>query len=166
MLEDLQKILDSFINSAERLLKMGSTQGNESFNNIVASKNPKNRFYGGSESTAFRVAAAVSQKNIGHDALSKVCLYSYLNLYYIYILFIFHSYLHVSINLYTIVIFVFSLCMFYIFRFMKTYYCHLERIHNCFLHVLQTNVHITRTSNPALHTRNAAMNSSLQRQNR
>ncbi|XP_052691838.1 uncharacterized protein LOC128169818, partial [Crassostrea angulata] len=51
---------------------MGSTQGNESFNNIVASNNPKNRFYGGSESTAFRVAAAVSQKNIGHDALSKV----------------------------------------------------------------------------------------------
>lgn len=71
MLEDLQKILDSFINSAERLLKMGSTQGNESFNNIVASKNPKNRFYGGYESTAFRVAAAISQKNIGHDALSK-----------------------------------------------------------------------------------------------
>lgn len=110
MLEDLQKILDSFINSAERLLKMGSTQGNESFNNIVASKNPKNRFYGGYESTAFRVAAAISQKNIGHDALSKVFLYSYLNLYYIYILFIFHSYLHVSINLYTIVIFLFSLC--------------------------------------------------------
>lgn len=72
MLEDLQKILDSFINSADRLLKMGSTQGNESFNNIVASKNPKNRFYGGYESTAFRVAAAISQKNIGHDALSKV----------------------------------------------------------------------------------------------
>lgn len=52
---------------------MGSTQANESFNNIVASKHPKNRFYGGSESTAFRVAAAVSQKNIAHDALSKVC---------------------------------------------------------------------------------------------
>lgn len=154
MLEDLQKILDSFINNAERLLKMGSTQGNESFNNIVASKNPNNRFYGGYESTAFRVAAAISQKNIGHDALSKVCLYSYLNLYYINILFIFHSYLHVSINLYTIVIFLFSLCS------MKTYYCHLERIHNCFLHVLRTNAHITRTSNPALHTINAAMNSS------
>lgn len=142
---------DSFINNADRLLKMGSTQGNESFNNIVACKNPKNRFYGGSESTAFRVTAAVSQENIGHDALiSKVCLYSYLNLYYINILFIFRSYLHVSINFYTIVIFLFSLFMFYIFRFMKTYYYHLERIHN---------VHITRTSNPALHTKNAAMNS-------
>lgn len=92
LLEDLQKLHDYFINNAERLLKMGSTQGNESFNNIVASKNPKNRFYGGSESTAFRVAAAVSQKTIGHDALSKVCLYSYLNLYYINIVFIFHSY--------------------------------------------------------------------------
>lgn len=51
---------------------MGSTQDNKSFNSIVASKHPKNRFYGGSESTAFRLAAAVSQKNIGHDALSKV----------------------------------------------------------------------------------------------
>lgn len=97
-MEDLQKRLDSLINNADRLLKMGSTQGNENFINIVASKNPKNRFYGGSESTAFRVAAAVSQNNIGHDAPSKVILYSYLNLYYINILFIFRSYLHVSIN--------------------------------------------------------------------
>lgn len=159
MLEDLQKIPDSFINSAERLLKMGSTQGNESFNNIVASKNPKNRFYGGYESTAFRVAAAISQKNIGHDALSKVCLYSYLNLYYIYIFFF--SFIFTCINKFVYYRNIFILFVFYIFRFMKTYYCHLERIHNCFLHVLRTNAHITRTSNPALHTRNAAMNSSL-----
>lgn len=52
---------------------MGSTQDNNSFNSIVASKHPKNRFIGGSESTAFRLAAAVSQKKpIGHDAISKV----------------------------------------------------------------------------------------------
>lgn len=51
---------------------MGSTQDNNSFNSIVASKQPKNRFIGGSESTAFRLAAAVSQKKIGHDAISKV----------------------------------------------------------------------------------------------
>lgn len=151
MLEDLQKILDSFINSAERLLKMGSTQGNESFNNIVASKNPKNRFYGGYESTAFRVAAAISQKNIGHDALSKVCLYLYI---------IYFSFIFTCINKFVYNRNIFILFVFYIFRFMKTYYCHLERIHNCFLHVLRTNAHITRTSNPALHTINAARNSS------
>lgn len=73
ILTDLQKVFEYFLNNVDRLLNMGSTQANESFNNIVASKHPKNRFYGGSESTAFRVAAAVSQKNIGHDALSKVC---------------------------------------------------------------------------------------------
>lgn len=72
ILTDLQKVFEYFLKNVDRLLNMGSTQANESFNNIVASKHPKNRFYGGSESTAFRVAAAVSQKNIGHDALSKV----------------------------------------------------------------------------------------------
>lgn len=73
ILTDLQKVFEYFLKNVDRLLNMGSTQANESFNNIVASKHLKNRFYGGSESTAFRVAAAVSQKNIGHDALSKVC---------------------------------------------------------------------------------------------
>lgn len=81
ILTDLQKVFEYFLKNVDRLLNMGSTQANESFNNIVASKHPKNRFYGGSESTAFRVAAAVSQKNIGHDALSKVywfvCSYVY-----------------------------------------------------------------------------------------
>ena len=34
--------------------------------NNVRSKNPKTRFYGGSESNDFRVACAVAQKNIGY----------------------------------------------------------------------------------------------------
>lgn len=54
-------------------MKIGSTQANESFNHMVACKNPKSRFYAGSESTAFRVAVAVAQKNIGQETLSKVC---------------------------------------------------------------------------------------------
>lgn len=108
MLEDLQKILDSCIKNAYRLLKMSSTQGNESFNNIVASKSPKIRICGGLESTAFRVPAVVSQKNIGHGALSNFCLF-------LYLLFIFHSYLHVSIKFYTSAGFSFSLFMFFIF---------------------------------------------------
>lgn len=83
ILTDLQKVFEYFLKNVDRLLNMGSTQANESFNNIVASKHPKNRFYGGSESTAFRVAAAVSQKNIAHDALSKVCWFvcSYVYVY-------------------------------------------------------------------------------------
>lgn len=71
-LANLQKVFEYFIKDVDLLLNMASTQDNKSFNSIVASKHPKKSFYGGSESTAFRLAAAVSQKNIGHDALSKV----------------------------------------------------------------------------------------------
>lgn len=68
-----RKYLKISFKKMDRLLNMGSTQDNNSFNSIVASKQPKNRFIGGSESTAFRLAAAVSQKKtIGHDAISKV----------------------------------------------------------------------------------------------
>ncbi|CAG2197357.1 unnamed protein product [Mytilus edulis] len=52
--------------TSEKLANLGSTQSNESFNKSVAAKAPKNRFYGGSRSLAYRVAAAVAQKNTGH----------------------------------------------------------------------------------------------------
>ncbi|XP_071177683.1 uncharacterized protein [Mytilus edulis] len=51
----------------ENLANLGSTQSNESFNKSVAAKAPKNRFYGGSESLGYRIAAAVAQKNEGHQ---------------------------------------------------------------------------------------------------
>ncbi|XP_052097303.1 uncharacterized protein LOC127732263 [Mytilus californianus] len=51
---------------------MGSTQGNENFNQIVASKAPKSRFYGGSSSLSNRLSASVLQKNEGYTWLSKV----------------------------------------------------------------------------------------------
>ncbi|CAC5413788.1 unnamed protein product [Mytilus coruscus] len=50
----------------KKLANLGSTQSNESFNKSVAAKAIKNRFYGGSRSLAYRVAAAVGQKNTGH----------------------------------------------------------------------------------------------------
>ncbi|XP_062575545.1 uncharacterized protein LOC134237472 [Saccostrea cucullata] len=56
----------------DKLVNIGSTQNNESFNRTVASKNPKSHFYGGSESTAFRVASAVAQRNDGAGFISKV----------------------------------------------------------------------------------------------
>lgn len=76
-----------FSNNAEKLCSTGSTQSNENFNKVVSAKNPKTHFYGGSESTSFRVAAAVAQKNIGHESLSKVCFF----IMFSYILYHFHT---------------------------------------------------------------------------
>ena len=44
------------------------------FYRIAISKNPKSIFYGTSESTCFRVAAAVGQKNIGKAVIQKVII--------------------------------------------------------------------------------------------
>ncbi|XP_078380315.1 uncharacterized protein LOC144663289 [Oculina patagonica] len=44
-----------------------NSQRNEAFNSVVGSKNPKIRFYGGSESNDFRVACGVCQTNEGRD---------------------------------------------------------------------------------------------------
>ncbi|XP_061186837.1 uncharacterized protein LOC133194959 [Saccostrea echinata] len=52
---DLTSIIDFYISQADRLVDLGSTQPNESFNNTVASKTPKSTFYSGSESNDFRV---------------------------------------------------------------------------------------------------------------
>ena len=45
-------------------MENASSQINESFNSTVGSKVPKIRFYGGSESSDHRVAAAVAQTNL------------------------------------------------------------------------------------------------------
>ena len=68
----LTKIFDTFAGNAEKLAPMGSSQRNEAFNNTVLSKLPKTRYYGGSESNDFRIAAAVCQKNIGRSYVSQV----------------------------------------------------------------------------------------------
>jgi hypothetical protein len=67
---------------ADKLVKVGSTQNNESFNKTVARKKPKSYFYSGSESTSFRVAAALAKENIGLQTLPKMIIYmSILHLY-------------------------------------------------------------------------------------
>ncbi|XP_043279308.1 uncharacterized protein [Venturia canescens] len=58
--------------NANKLAPGGSSQPNESFNSIVASKHPKKEFYGASESMPFRVAAAVCQENYGTSYILKV----------------------------------------------------------------------------------------------
>ncbi|XP_058804476.1 uncharacterized protein LOC131671778 [Phymastichus coffea] len=65
--EKLEKIIQPFINSSSQIAPCASSQVNESFNNIVCSKHPKSRFYGGSESHCYRVTLAVCQKNIGYE---------------------------------------------------------------------------------------------------
>lgn len=57
---------------APKLCPRGSSQRNESLNNTIGSKAPKIRHYGGSASNDHRVAAAVSQKNVGYGYVSKV----------------------------------------------------------------------------------------------
>ena len=56
---------------AAKLAPLGSRQANESFNSIATSKAPKSRHYGGSDSQDFRIAAAVLQKNVGHQYVAS-----------------------------------------------------------------------------------------------
>ncbi|XP_061190006.1 uncharacterized protein LOC133197832 [Saccostrea echinata] len=70
--KDLEAIIQTYAQQAEKLSDLGSTQACESFNHIVASKHPKNLFLSGSESTSFRIAAAVAQKNIGKSYIQEV----------------------------------------------------------------------------------------------
>ena len=55
----------------KKIAQNASSQRNESLNSTIGSKNPKIRFYGGSESADQRVACAVAQKNIGKQYLVK-----------------------------------------------------------------------------------------------
>ena len=64
------------IYSSENVIKKlghnASSQRNESLNSTIGSKNPKIRFYGGSESADQRVACSVAQKNLGKQYLLNV----------------------------------------------------------------------------------------------
>jgi hypothetical protein len=51
---------------------LANSQNNESANNIIASKAPNSRYYGESESSDFRVATVICQKNIGRAYIPTV----------------------------------------------------------------------------------------------
>ncbi|CAC5374155.1 unnamed protein product [Mytilus coruscus] len=70
--KEISTLMEKYSTRAGTLQNMGSTQGNENFNQIVASKAPKSRFYGGSSSLSNRLSASVLQKNEGYTWLSKV----------------------------------------------------------------------------------------------
>ena len=68
----LAAVFAVFARNAAKIAPMGSSQVNEAFHNIVASKAPKSRHYGGSQSSDFRVAAAVCQQNEGYGYVCGV----------------------------------------------------------------------------------------------
>ncbi|XP_011170619.1 uncharacterized protein LOC105203515 [Solenopsis invicta] len=68
----LIKIISRYVNNVDKIAPCGSTQANESMNNIIAQKCIKSRYYASSESLNFRVAAAVCQKNLGHKYMENV----------------------------------------------------------------------------------------------
>jgi hypothetical protein len=70
--KELVTLIDSYAKNAKKLSRRGSSQPNESLNNTIGSKAPKIRHYGSSASSDFRVAAAVSQKNVGYVYVSRV----------------------------------------------------------------------------------------------
>ena len=70
--KDLKKIFENFADRSEELAPSESTQANEAINSIVGSKAPNIRHYGDSESSDFRCAAAVCEKNEGHSYIQTV----------------------------------------------------------------------------------------------
>ena len=72
--EPLQRALNEYTTDVVMSKRSpgANSQRNECLNSIIASKNPKTRFYGGSESNDFRDACAVAQKNIGYNYVSRV----------------------------------------------------------------------------------------------
>ena len=56
----------------KKLSPCANSQRNESINSTIATKNPKTRYYGGSESSDFRIACGVAQRNVGYSYVSRV----------------------------------------------------------------------------------------------
>ena len=71
--ESLQRLFELHAANASSLCHGSSTNGNESFNTMVAAKAPKARHYSKLESLNFRVACAVNQKTIGENYVLKTC---------------------------------------------------------------------------------------------
>ena len=54
-----------------KIAPCSNSQRNETLNGVVGSKNPKIRFYGGSDSNDFRVACAVAQRNLRYAYVDR-----------------------------------------------------------------------------------------------
>ncbi|XP_052088170.1 uncharacterized protein LOC127725289 [Mytilus californianus] len=72
MFADLSKLFDTYAKNSDKLANCGSSQGNESLNQIIALKAPKAKHFGSSESLPFRVCVGVIQKNEGRSYIPQV----------------------------------------------------------------------------------------------
>lgn len=68
-------LLNKYASDADKLTHLGSSQANESLDNDGASKALKSNFYSGAESSDYRFAAAIAQKNIGYGYVTDVSIY-------------------------------------------------------------------------------------------
>ena len=68
----LEKVFTAYAGHCNKLSSLGITQGNESFNHMVAAKAPTNVHFSSSGNLSYRVAACVAQKNNGHKYLVSV----------------------------------------------------------------------------------------------
>lgn len=69
---DLSTLFTKYAVNAHKFSIAASSQANESFNNIMAHKSPKNICYSQSESSSFRLASSVCVKNDGESYLTGV----------------------------------------------------------------------------------------------
>lgn len=70
--ESLYEVFSKHAENAGKLSNLGSSNGNENLNQMIAKKAPKSQHYSGSDSLSFRVAAAIAQKNEGHGFIVEV----------------------------------------------------------------------------------------------
>uniref|UniRef100_A0A8W8MKU6 Mutator-like transposase domain-containing protein n=1 Tax=Magallana gigas TaxID=29159 RepID=A0A8W8MKU6_MAGGI len=68
----LEKVFTAYAGHSNKLSSLGITQGNESFNHMVAAKAPNNVHFSSSGNLSYKVAACVAQKNNGHKYLVSV----------------------------------------------------------------------------------------------
>ncbi|CAC5385553.1 unnamed protein product [Mytilus coruscus] len=72
MFADLSKLFNTYAKNSNKLANCGSSQGNESLNQIISSKAPKAKHFGSSESLPFRVCVGVIQKNERRSYIPQV----------------------------------------------------------------------------------------------
>lgn len=70
--DQLTMMFTKYAKNAHKFSIAASSQANESFNNIMAHKAPKNICYSRSESCCYRLASAVCTKNDGESYLTDV----------------------------------------------------------------------------------------------
>ena len=75
--DKLKKLLTELFNKyctdtvVSKLAPCANSQRNESLNSVIGTTNPKTRYYGGSESSDFRVACGIAQVNIGYGYINN-----------------------------------------------------------------------------------------------